>query len=228
MKTKLSIKRSALISEAMRPSVGECWRRALVVLAITTLAAGVLYASDVPPVGSAAPDFSAPDANGKTQSLSKYKGKYVVLEWFNPECPFVKKHYGSDNMQKLQAEYTSKGVVWLTIDSNAPGTEGNLTAEQAKKIMDSWKTKQTALLLDPESKIAKLYGAKNTPNMVVISPDGKIVYEGAIDSKATPNPADIPASTNYVKAALDESLGGKPVSNAQTKPYGCSVKYKSS
>jgi peroxiredoxin len=228
MKTKLSMKRSALISEAMRPSVGECWRRALVVLAITTLAAGVLYASDVPPVGSAAPDFSAPDANGKTQSLSKYKGKYVVLEWFNPECPFVKKHYGSDNMQKLQAEYTSKGVVWLTIDSNAPGTEGNLTAEQAKKIMDSWKTKQTALLLDPESKIAKLYGAKNTPNMVVISPDGKIVYEGAIDSKATPNPADIPASTNYVKAALDESLGGKPVSNAQTKPYGCSVKYKSS
>jgi peroxiredoxin len=200
----------------------------LILTAITTLAAGALYASDVPPVGSAAPDFSAPDANGKTQSLSKYKGKYVVLEWFNPECPFVKKHYGSDNMQKLQAEYTSKGVVWLTIDSNAPGTEGNLTAEQAKKIMDSWKTKQTALLLDPESKIAKLYGAKNTPNMVVISPDGKIVYEGAIDSKATPNPADIPASTNYVKAALDESLGGKPVSNAQTKPYGCSVKYKSS
>jgi peroxiredoxin len=212
----------------MRPSVGECWRRALLVLAIVTLAAGALYAADVPPVGSAAPDFSAPDANGKTQSLSKYKGKYVVLEWFNPECPFVKKHYGSDNMQKLQAEYTSKGVVWLTIDSNAPGSEGNITAEQAKKIMDSWKTKQTALLLDPESKIAKLYGAKNTPNMVVIGPDGKIVYEGAIDSKATPNAADIPSSTNYVKSALDESLGGKAVSNAQTKPYGCHITYKSS
>jgi peroxiredoxin len=196
----------------------------LLLTAITTLAAGALYA-EVPPVGSAAPDFSAPDANGKTETLSQYKGKYVVLEWFNPECPFVKKHYGSDNMQKLQADYTGKGVVWLTIDSNAPGTEGNVSAEQAKKIVDSWKTKQTALVLDPDSKVAKLYGAKNTPNMVVISPDGKIVYEGAIDSKATPNPADIPSSTNYVKAALDEALAGKPVSNAQTRPYGCSVKY---
>ena len=200
----------------------------LLLTAITAFAAGALYAADVPPVGSAAPEFSAPDANGKTQSLSQYKGKYVVLEWFNPECPFVKKHYGSDNMQKLQSEYTGKGVVWLTIDSNAPGTEGNLTADQAQKVMNSWKTKQTALLLDPESKVAKLYGAKNTPNMVVISPEGKIVYEGAIDSKASPNPADIPSSTNYVKAALDESLAGKPVSNPTTKPYGCSVKYKSS
>jgi peroxiredoxin len=200
----------------------------LLLIAITTFAAGALYAADVPPVGSAAPDFSAPDANGKTQSLSEYKGKYVVLEWFNPECPFVKKHYGGGNMQKLQQEYTGKGVVWLTIDSNAPGSEGNITADQAKKIMDSWKTKQTALLLDPESKVAKLYGAKNTPNMVVVGPDGKIVYEGAIDSKASPNPADIPSSTNYVKSALDESLGGKPVSNAQTKPYGCHITYKSS
>ena len=228
MKTKPSIKRLALISEAIRPSVGECWRRALIGFAITTLAAGALYAEGIPPVGSAAPEFSAPDANGKTQSLSEYKGKYVVLEWFNPECPFVKKHYGSDNMQKLQAEYTGKGVVWLTIDSNAPGSEGNINADQAKKIMDSWKTKQTALLLDPESKIAKLYGAKNTPNMVIVGPDGKIVYEGAIDSKATPNPADIPTSTNYVKAALDEALTGKPVSNAQTRPYGCHITYKSS
>jgi peroxiredoxin len=200
----------------------------LLLTAFTTLAASALYATDVPPVGSAAPDFSTPDANGNTETLSQYKGKYVVLEWFNPECPFVKKHYGSDNMQKLQAEYTGKGVVWLTIDSNAPGTEGNITADEAKKIVDSWKTKQTAFLLDSESKVAKLYGAKNTPNMVIIGPDGKIVYEGAIDSKATPNPADIPSSTNYVKAALDAALAGKPISNAQTRPYGCSVKYKSS
>src|SRR5881227_3524381 len=106
----------------------------LLLTAITTLSAAALYAADVPPVGSAAPDFS-----GKTQSLSQYKGKYVVLEWFNPECPFVKKHYGPGNMQKLQGEYTGKGVVWLTIDSNAPGSEGNITAEQAKKIMESWK-----------------------------------------------------------------------------------------
>ena len=198
----------------------------LILTALTTLAAGALYAADVPPLGSAAPDFSAPDANGKTQSLSQYKGKYVVLEWFNPECPFVKKHYGSGNMQKLQKEYTSKGVVWLTIDSNAPGLEGNLSADAASKVMTGWKTRQTALLLDPEGKAGRAYGAKNTPNMVVIDPEGKIVYEGAIDSKATPNPADIPNSTNYVKVALDESLAGKPITTSTTKPYGCSVKYK--
>jgi peroxiredoxin len=195
---------------------------------ITSLIATAVLASDPPPVGSAAPDFSLSDAKGTTHALSQYKGKYVVLEWFNPECPFVKKHYGSDNMQRLQREYTGKGVIWLTIDSNASGTEGNITGEQAQKIMASWKTKQTALLLDSDSTVAKLYGAKNTPDMVVINPEGKIVYEGAIDSKASPNPADIPSSTNYVKAALDESLAGKAVSNPQTKPYGCSVKYKSS
>jgi peroxiredoxin len=200
----------------------------LLLTAVATFIAGAIYSADVPPVGTAAPDFSLADSNGKTHSLSQYKGKYVVLEWFNPQCPFVKKHYGSDNMQKLQQEYTSKGVVWLTIDSNAPGTEGNMTPEQAQKIMSSWKTHQTALLLDPESKVARSYGAKNTPDMIVINPEGKIVYEGAIDSKPTPNPNDIPSSTNYVKAALDESLAGKPVSNPTTKPYGCSVKYKSS
>jgi peroxiredoxin len=200
----------------------------LLLTAVATFMAGPIYAADVPPVGTAAPDFSLTDSNGKAHSLSQYKGKYVVLEWFNPECPFVKKHYGSDNMQKLQQEYTSKGVVWLTIDSNAPGAEGNMTPEQAQKIMSSWKTHQTALLLDPESKVARSYGAKNTPDMIVINPEGKIVYEGAIDNKPTPNPNDIPSSTNYVKAALDESLAGKPVSNPTTKPYGCSVKYKSS
>jgi peroxiredoxin len=200
----------------------------LSVIAVVTLVANAIYAADVPPVGTAAPEFSLPDSNGKTHSLSQYKGKYIVLEWFNPECPFVKKHYGSGNMQKLQEEYTGKGIVWLTIDSNAPGSEGNITGDQAQKIMASWKTHQTALLLDPESNVARLYGAKNTPDMIVINPEGKIVYEGAIDSKATPNPNDIPSSTNYVKAALDESLAGKPVSNPATKPYGCSVKYKSS
>jgi peroxiredoxin len=200
----------------------------LIITVVASLTAATIWAADAPAVGSAAPEFSLPDANGTTHSLSQYKGKYVVLEWFNPECPFVKKHYGSNNMQKLQAEYTGRGVIWLTIDSNAPGSEGNITSEQAQKIMQSWKTKQTGLLLDPESKVAKLYGAKNTPNMVIINPDGKIVYEGAIDSKPTPNPNDIPNSTNYVKAALDESLGGKAVSNAQTKPYGCHITYKSS
>jgi peroxiredoxin len=200
----------------------------LLLIAITTLAAAALYASDVPPVGGEAPDFSLKDTKGQTHSVSQYKGKTVVLEWFNPECPFVKKHYGSDNMQKLQKEFTDKGVVWFTIDSSAEGKEGYITPEQADKIMTQWKTHQTALLLDPAGVAGKAYGAKNTPDMIVINPEGKIVYEGAIDSKASPNPADIPSSTNYVKSALDESLAGKPVSNAQTKPYGCSVKYKSS
>ena len=195
--------------------------------ALLTLAASTaLFAADSPAVGTTAPDFSLTDSKGKTQSVSQYKGKYVVLEWFNPECPFVKKHYGSGNMQKLQEEFTAKGVVWLSIDSSAPGLEGNLTAEQAEKKIAEWKTKQTALVLDPDGKAGRSYGAKNTPHMFVINPEGKIIYEGAIDSKATPNPSDIAGSTNYVKVALEESLAGKTVSNANTKPYGCSVKYK--
>src|SRR3954467_98603 len=195
--------------------------------ALLCLTASVaLFAADSPAVGTNAPDFSVTDSKGRTHSVSQYKGKYVVLEWFNPECPFVKKHYGSGNMQKLQEEFTGKGVVWLSIDSSAPGLEGNLTADQANKKMTEWKTKQTALVLDPDGKAGQAYGAKNTPHMFVINPDGKIVYEGAIDSKASPNPADIANSTNYVKVALEESLAGKTVSNANTKPYGCAVKYK--
>src|SRR6476660_726472 len=186
---------------------------------ITTLltivaASTALFAADSPAVGTNAPDFSLTDSKGKTQSVSQYKGKYVVLEWFNPECPFVKKHYGSGNMQKLQAEFTGKGVVWLSIDSSAPGLEGYLTADQANAKMTEGKTKQTALVLDPDGKAGRTYGAKNMPHMFVINPEGKIVYEGAIDSKASPNPADIADSTNYVKVALDESMAGKTVSNA--------------
>src|SRR3982074_3203274 len=198
----------------------------LLLIAVAAFIGSALYAADVPPVGSAAPDFSAPDANGKTHSLTEYKGKYVVLEWFNPECPYVKKHYGSGNMQKLQGEFTGKGVVWLTIDSSAPGLEGNLTAEQANQKIAEWKAHSTALLLDPDGKAGRTYGAKNTPHMFVINPEGKIVYEGAIDSKATSNASDIASSTNYVKAALDESLAGKTVTTPSSRPYGCSVKYK--
>ena len=193
---------------------------------LTVVTSAALLAADSPAVGTNAPDFSLTDSKGKTQTVSQYKGKYVVLEWFNPECPFVKKHYGSGNMQKLQEEFTGKGVVWLSIDSSAPGKEGNLTAEQANAKIAEWKTKQTAVVLDPDGKAGQAYGAKNTPHMFVINPEGKVVYEGAIDSKATPNPADIANSTNYVKVALDESMAGKTVSNANTKPYGCSVKYK--
>jgi peroxiredoxin len=198
----------------------------LLLSALTCLASTALFAADSPPVGSAAPDFSVSDSKGKTQSVSQYKGKYVVLEWFNPECPFVKKHYGSGNMQKLQEEFTGKGVVWLSVDSSGPGLEGSLTPEQAEKKISEWKTHQTALLLDPDAKAARAYSAKNTPHMFVINPEGKIIYEGTIDSKASPNPANIPTSTNYVKVALDEALAGKPVTTPSSRPYGCSVKYK--
>ena len=197
----------------------------LLLSAIACLASTALFAADSPPVGSTAPDFSVTDSKGKTHSLSQYKGKYVVLEWFNPDCPFVKKHYGSGNMQKLQEEFTGKGVVWLSVDSSAPGKEGNLSPEQAEKKMTEWKTKSTAFLIDADGKAGQAYGAKNTPHMFVINPEGKIIYEGAIDSKASANPNDIPSSTNYVRVALDEAMAGKKVSNPTTRPYGCSVKY---
>src|SRR6058998_1811286 len=124
---------------------------------VASLAATAVFALDPPPVGSAAPDFSLPDAKGEAHSLSQYKGKYVVLEWFNPECPFVKKHYGGGNMQNLQKDFTGKGVAWLTIDSNAPGTEGNLSPEQAEKVTSAWRTQQTALLLDSDGKVGRAY-----------------------------------------------------------------------
>lgn len=200
-------------------------KKTLLITALTTFAVTAVFAAESPKVGSAAPDFSLTDAKGATHSLSQSKGKYVVLEWFNPQCPFVKKHYGSGNMQKLQQEYSEKGVVWMSIDSSATEKEGYLTPEAATKQMADWKMNSTTLLLDSDSKAGRAYGAKNTPHMFVVNPEGKIVYEGAIDSKATADPADIANATNYVKVALDESLAGKPVSHPNTKPYGCSVKY---
>jgi len=182
-------------------------------------------APDSPAVGTNAPDFSVTDSKGKTQSVSQYKGKYVVLEWFNPECPFVKKHYGSGNMQRLQEEFTAKDIVWLTIDSSASGKQGHLTGEEANQKITELKMKSTALVLDADGNAGQTYGAKTTPHMFVINPEGKIVYEGAIDSRNSTNAADIPSATNYVKVALEESLGGKPVSTAITRSYGCSVKY---
>jgi peroxiredoxin len=182
-------------------------------------------APDSPAVGTNAPDFSVTDSKGQTQSVSQYKGKYVVLEWFNPECPFVKKHYGSGNMQKLQEEFTEKDIVWLTIDSSAPGKQGHLTAEEANQKITNLKMKSTALVIDADGKAGQTYGAKTTPHMFVINLEGKIIYQGAIDSKNSTSAADIPSSTNYVRVALEESLAGKPVSTATTQSYGCSVKY---
>jgi peroxiredoxin len=194
-------------------------------LTLTTLCSGALFAVEAPKVGASAPSFSLPAADGKTRSLGEFKGKYVVLEWFNPGCPFVQKHYKSDNMQALQKEFTAKGVTWLTIDSSAPGAEGYLTPEAANKQMADWKIKSTALLLDPDGKVGHQYHATNTPHMFVVDPVGKLIYAGAIDSKASYDDTDIKSSTNYVRAALEEAMAGKPVSNSQTKAYGCSIKY---
>jgi peroxiredoxin len=197
----------------------------LLLLTLTTIFTGALFAAEAPKVGAPAPAFSLPDSHGKTHSLGDFKGKYVVLEWFNPGCPFVQKHYTSDNMQQLQKQFTGKDVVWLTIDSSASGEQGYLTPEEANKQMAEWKMKSTALLLDPEGKVGHEYHATNTPHMFVINPEGNLIYEGAIDSKASVDPADIQSSTNYVKVALDEALAGKPVATAKTKAYGCSIKY---
>ena len=137
----------------------------------------------------------------------------------------MQKHYKSENMQALQKEFTNKGVAWLTIDSSAPCFEGHLTPEEAKKQMSEWNMASTALLLDPEGKVGHEYHATNTPHMFVVDPEGKLIYEGAIDSTPSTDPDDIKSSTNYVKVALQESMAGKPVSTAQTKAYGCSIKY---
>ncbi len=195
------------------------------ILTFTTLCIGALGAAEAPKVGAPAPNFTLTDATGKNHSLGDFKGKYVVLEWFNPGCPFVQKHYKSDNMQALQKQFTGKDVVWLTIDSSAPGKEGYLTPEEANKQMADWKIKSTALLLDPEGKVGHEYAATNTPHMYVVDPSGKLIYSGAIDDKPTANPDDIPGATNYVKAALDEAMAGKSVTTPTSRAYGCSIKY---
>lgn len=176
-------------------------------------------------VGSPAPDFTLTDCAGKSVSLSNFKGKTVVLEWTNAGCPFVVKHYGSGNMQKLQKDATGRGVVWLTICSSAPGKQGHMTPDEAAKACEANGSHATAYLLDEDGKVGQLYAAKRTPEMYVINPDGILVYHGAIDDKKSADAADIPGAKNFVAAALDEVLAGKPVSTPSTEAYGCSVKY---
>jgi len=176
-------------------------------------------------IGQKASDFSLPDTQGKTHTLSQYKGKFVVLEWTNPDCPIVHKHYDSGNMQKLQKEYTAKGVVWLSIDSSAPGKQGNYPPAQLEQIMKSRNAAPTAILLDPSGSVGRQYDAKTTPDMYIINPKGDLIYDGAIDSIPSADQSDIPNATNYVQAALDEAMAGKPVTTASTRPYGCSVHY---
>jgi peroxiredoxin len=198
-------------------------RNLCLVFGVLALSAGAALAGVG--VGQPAPDFSLPDTKGQNHQLSQYKGKWVVLEWYQPDCPFVRKHYGSGNMQALQKEFTAKGVVWLSIDSSAPGQEGNYPADKLNEIASSQGVARTALLLDPAGKVGHAYGAKTTPDMYIINPEGKLVYEGAIDSKATTAVADLKTATNYVKVALDDSMTGKSVPQTVTRPYGCSVKY---
>ena len=175
--------------------------------------------------GQTAPDFTLKDSKEGPQKLSAYAGKFVVLEWMNPECPFVKKHYSGGNMQALQKEYTSRGVIWLSIISSAPGKQGYCTGPQAEANTIDQKAYPTAVLLDPSGDVGQKYGAKTTPQMFVINPEGKIIYMGAIDSIRSTNSADCSKAENYVRLALDAALAGKPVATPETKSYGCSVKY---
>jgi peroxiredoxin len=176
-------------------------------------------------VGNPAPGFTAVDVENKQQKLSDFKGKYVVLEWHNQGCPYTRKHYESGNMQRLQKEWTAKGVVWLTVISSVPGTQGFVTPAQEKEYLKQMNAAPTDVLIDPAGTLGRLYEAKATPQMYVIDPAGTLIYQGAIDDKPSSDKADIPKAKNYISAALTESLAGKPVTEATTSPYGCSIKY---
>ncbi|WP_413288622.1 redoxin domain-containing protein [Bdellovibrio sp. HCB337] len=177
-------------------------------------------------VGSAAPDFSVADAAGKTHKLSDYKGKNVVLEWYNKDCPYVRKHYDSKNMQKLQTDMTGKGVVWLTVISSAPGKQGHLAAADAVKNGAKEGSKATAILLDEKGDMGKAYGAKTTPHMYLIDQQGVLRYNGAIDSNDSADPKTIATAENYIVRAVASAEKGEKISKETSKPYGCSVKYQ--
>jgi AhpC/TSA family len=176
-------------------------------------------------VGERAPDFTATDSNGQTHKLSEYAGKYVVLEWHNHGCPYTQKQYNSGNMQRLQRQWTSRGVIWLTVISSAPGQQGYMTAPEENAFLKQANAAPTAVLLDPTGVLGRLYDAKTTPHMFIVDAHGTLIYNGAIDDKPTTDVADINGAKNYVSQALNEALSGKPVSEPTTRPYGCSVKY---
>jgi peroxiredoxin len=179
-----------------------------------------------PAIGKEAPTFLLKSIEGKDTSLAAFRGKPVVLEWVNQGCPFVKKHYSAGNMQSLQKEYTEKGVVWLSICSSAEGKQGHLTATEWKTVYKEKGMASTAVLLDEDGVVGKTYGAKTTPHLFVIDPQGLLIYKGAMDDTPSTDPKDIPGAKNYVRAALENFLEGKPVETPVTTPYGCGVKYK--
>lgn len=179
------------------------------------------------PVGEAAPAFTLPDTDGDSHSLSDYEGKYVVLEWLNFGCPFVGKHYGSGNMQKLQKTFTEKGVVWLSIVSSAEGKQGYYPPEAMRTQKQQHNGHMSAILMDPEGEVGRTYGAKVTPHMYVINPDGRLIYKGGIDDKPTTDEADVEGAKNFVRNALTQAMNGKAVNPKTAPPYGCTVKYAS-
>ena len=176
-------------------------------------------------VGQPAPDFTGVDSNGDQHTLSQYKGKTVVLEWTNHDCPYVKKHYNSGNMQALQKLATADGVVWLSIISSKPGKQGHVSGAKANKLTRSRNAAPSAVILDATSEIGLLYGAKTTPHMYIVDKAGELVYMGGIDSIPSSNEADIAGAKNYVRVALDAMAAGKAIEDSVTRPYGCSVKY---
>jgi peroxiredoxin len=175
--------------------------------------------------GDIAPSFSAIDTNGKTVSLDSLKGKYVILEWTNHQCPFVRKHYNSGNMQALQQEIKSDDTVWISVISSAPGRQGHVSATKANDIATAKGATPDHIIIDESGEIGQQYGAQTTPHMFILNKDGMIVYQGAIDSKRSPSPATIATSTNYIRSAFNDIRANKPVQIASTRPYGCSVKY---
>lgn len=197
----------------------------LLPILIAALALGAVQAWAQAAVGAPAPSFTLTDTKGAAHALADFAGKPVVLEWTNPECPFVKKHYGAKNMQALQAKYVAQGAVWLSVCSSAPGKQGHYPADEWNRILAEQGSAATALLLDPDGQVGLAYGAKTTPHLFVIDAAGTLVYDGAIDDNPSTDAADIPGARAYVAEALDAVLAGAPVPVAQTKPYGCSVKY---
>ena len=200
-------------------------RRTTTALALALLAGTASLAQAAAVVGQAAPAFTLTDVQGKSHSLDTLMGKWVVLEWVNYDCPFVQKHYKSGNMQALQTEYTGKGVVWLSVNSSAPGKQGNFTTAEIEAKGRERKVAYSAYLLDTDGKVGRAYDAKTTPHMYVIDPTGKLVYAGGIDDKPSTDLADVKTANNYVRAALDAAMAGKPVAVTNSQPYGCSVKY---
>jgi len=198
-------------------------KKLIVLSALAAFAAQGAFAEAVP--GQDAPAATFTCTGGKSHAVADFKGKYVVLEWTNPGCPFVKKHYGSGNMQKLQKELTGQGVVWLTVNSAAPGKAGHMTAAKWDVLAKEQGSAASARVVDESGEVGRAFGAKTTPHSFVVGPDGKVLYTGALDDKPTTDVADLAGAVNYVKQAIEESKAGRPVSTPRTPPYGCGVKY---